>query len=138
MLFIFLNIFNNTFLTFPLFCCFVFVSYVPHSFVYTNICFQVLLWVAVRMKFGVPSMKCWGFLTLGYLLQETCGSEQKEKHSRRESRSLQTSYRKKKGPQDPQTKIEKAKRKRGKCYIRFNPVPDLAEIRFTTNFHLCV
>ena len=36
----------------------------------------------------------------------------------------------KRNAQDPQSKIEKEKRKRGKCYIRVNPVPDPADIRF--------
>ena len=65
-----------------------------------------------------------------YLLQEICGPEQREHHSRGESKSLRIFYQKKEIPLDPQTKIEKKKRKRWKCYIRVNPVHDLTEIRF--------
>ena len=61
------------------------------------------------------------------MLQETCGPEQKEHHSRRKFRSPRTSYQKKKHPQDIQTKTEKEEKKEGKKLysgsLRFMTLP---------------
>ena len=53
-----------------------------------------------------------------YLLQETCGPEQREHQCRRLFKSLRIFCQKKECPQDPQTRSKKEKRKRGKCFIR--------------------
>ena len=53
-----------------------------------------------------------------YLLLETFGPEKREHQCRRKFKSQRIFYKKKERPQDHQARIEKEKRKRGKCYIR--------------------
>ena len=73
-----------------------------------------------------------------YLLQETCGHEQKEHHSRRKSRSPQTSYQRRKQPQDHQTETEQEKKKEGEMLysgsFRFMTLPSFG----SKNFSLCL
>ena len=75
-----------------------------------------------------------------YFLQEICGSEQREHHSRRESKSLRIFCQKKERPQDPQSKIEKEEKKEGEMLhlgsLQFMTLPRFGSK--TTNFHLYV
>ena len=76
------------------------------------------------------------------MLQEICGPEQKEHHSRRKFRSPQTSYQKtyqkRKHPQDLQTKTEQEKKKEGEMLywgsFRFMTLPSFG----VKNFSLCL
>ena len=75
-----------------------------------------------------------------YLLQKICGPEQREHHSRRESKSLRIFCQKKERPQDLQTNIEKEEKKEGEMLhsgsFRFMILPRFGSK--TTNFHLYV
>ena len=69
------------------------------------------------------------------MLQETRGPERKERCSRRKSKSPQIFYQKKIHPQDPQTRIEKEKKKEGEMLysgsFRFMTLPSFGLKNFS-------